>query len=179
MTAEWQTCIRRKDENRLDSKIYYIRENHVSKGEFFIGSTPSAKNFPLNFCLKLERQAKSELHDLFNDPTELEKGVTNIFIKALLILDVKRSSYENVEWKEVSTTKGALHRDCPKKIKKIRETLTAVSWELNRLLELKGFVNKSHNFHSPDAQPYYFNPVLDRENYRVRYAFEMFCHNDQ
>lgn len=102
--------------------------------------------------MKLERQAKSELHDLFNDPTELEKGVTNIFIKALLILDVKRSSYENVEWKEVSTTKGALHRDCPKKIKKIRETLTAVSWELNRLLELKGFVNKSHNFHSPDAQ---------------------------
>jgi len=72
MTNEWQACIRRKDENRLDTKIYYIREDHVRKGEFFIGSTPSAKNFPLNFCLKIERAAKSELQNLFNDATELE-----------------------------------------------------------------------------------------------------------
>ena len=113
---------------------------------------PSAKNFPLNFCLKLERQAKNDLQELLNDPDELEKGITNIFIKALLILNVKRSSYESVEWKEVSTCKGDLHRDCSNKIKKIRETLTAVSWELNRVLELKGFINKSHNFHAPDAQ---------------------------
>ena len=105
----------------------------------------------MNFCLKIERAAKSELQNLFNDATELEKGVTNIFIKALLILNVKRTSYENVEWKEVSTNKGDLHRDCSTKIKKIRETLTAVSWELNRVLELKGFMNKTHNFHSHDA----------------------------
>ena len=118
---------------------------------------PSAKNFPLNFCLKIERAAKSELQNLFNDATELEKGVTNIFIKALLILNVKRTSYENVEWKEVSTNKGDLHRDCSTKIKKIRETLTAVSWELNRVLELKGFMNKTHNFHSHDAQEMFKN----------------------
>ena len=102
--------------------------------------------------MKLERQAKNDLHQLMNDPDELEKGITNIFIKALLILNVKRSSYENVDWKEVSTSKGENHRDCPNKIKKIRETLTAVAWELNRLLELKGFMNKSLNFHAPDAQ---------------------------
>ena len=102
--------------------------------------------------MKLERQAKAELYDLLNDPNELEKGVTNIFIKALLILNVKRSSYENVDWKEVSTAKGDLHRDCSSKIRKIRETLTAVSWELNRMLGFKGFMNKSHNFHAPEAQ---------------------------
>lgn len=172
--------MRRKEEKNPVMKVYYIREDHVRKGEFFIGSTPSAKNFPLNFCLKLERQAKNELQILFNDSDELEKGVTNIFIKALLILNVNRNSYENVSWEEnVSTGKGDLHRDCSTKIKKIRETLTALSWELNRVLELNGFMNKSHNFNSPDAQPYYANPILACENYRVRYAFEMFCHNDQ
>ena len=39
MATEWEACLRRKDENRTDQRIYYIREDHVRKGEFFIGST--------------------------------------------------------------------------------------------------------------------------------------------
>ena len=77
---------------------------------------------------------------IYNSAKEFELGPNNLFIKTLEILKIDKAKLSKINWREVSCDRNGMREIKSPEIKMAREVLTAVSWELNRILNFRGAV---------------------------------------